>query len=443
MTKAQSHKMPFYTGVFYYLVRPIARIGIWMYYRKIFLSHTDRIPKNKPVILAANHPTGFMEPCVMAVFMWRPLYFLVRGDFFRKPIFNFLMRSLNMIPIYRKRDGNFRDLKSNYTSFAACYAALKENRTIMIFPEGSAVHEKRLRPIHKGISRLAYGAFQQYPDLEDLYIVPVGVSYTYSERPRSEMMVSCGEAISVRKLIKDSDNHFARFDRALRGELTERMMDNLVHIKDQKDEPLVEHLQQIKRGKVAYESVFPVLSREDALLKADRSIANPIDEWPEDQKTSLLKESSSLLSELEKAQIPLNIFAKDSKVSAWRVLALILWAIPVWVGYVFVFLPAQYAKRIADQKVKRTEFYSPILLSTHLGIFLIFYTILFITSLAFSNLWIFAIAVALGLLAFGSLWWREALQQHTWAKRYQKQSEDWKEDLSKKYHKILTQIAKM
>ena len=160
MTKRKPTKLPFYTGVFYYIVRPLARIGIWMYYRKIYIANTERIPKNKPVIIAANHPTGFMEPCIMAVFLRRPLYFLVRGDFFRKSYFNFLMRSLNMIPIFRKRDGNFRDLKSNYASFAACYEALRANRTIMIFPEGSAVHEKRLRPLQKGISRLAFGAMQ-------------------------------------------------------------------------------------------------------------------------------------------------------------------------------------------------------------------------------------------------------------------------------------------
>ena len=246
-----------------------------------------------------------------------------------------------MIPIYRKRDGNFRDLKSNYASFAACYAALKENRTIMIFPEGSAVHEKRLRPIQKGISRMAYGAFQEYPDLEDLYIVPVGVSYTYSERPRSEMMVSCGEPISVRTLIEETDNHFARFDKALREELTKRMTDNLVHIKADEDEALVEQLQQLKRGTVDYNSVLPVLSKDDALLRADRSIANPIDEWKDEDKKVLFRESSSLLSALQKAKIPLNVFAQDAKVSWLRVLGLVLCATPVWIGYPVVFQISQ------------------------------------------------------------------------------------------------------
>lgn len=440
MDKQQTSKLPFYTGLFYFFIRPIARIGIWIYYRKIFMAHLDRIPKNKPVILAANHPTGFMEPCVMAVFMKRPLFFLVRGDFFRKPIFNFLMRSLNMIPIFRARDGNFRDLKSNYESFEACYQALQQNKTIMIFPEGNAVHEKRLRPIKKGISRMAYGAFQQHPDLEDLYIVPVGISYTYSERPRSEIMVSCGEAISVRKVLEETGDHFATFDRKLRKVVTEQMKENLVHIDQQEDEYLIEQLQQIQRGKVNYQSIFPVLSPSDDLLKADRLITQQVKKWDADKKSELQKMSQAFFRDLEQTKIPVEVVANPIRFPLWKKFLFGLSTLPVWIAYAFVYIPSRIAKNIADKKVKRTEFYSPVMLAGHLGTFLIFYIFWFIVSLFSGQWWFLALAVLIGPLAYGSLVWREQLQRYIWQQRFAALSDDKKQGLKAHFQSVIKAI---
>jgi len=78
----------------YFLIRPLARLAILIFYRKVYFTNRDRIPAGKPVIMAVNHPTGFVEPCILAVFTREPLHYLVRGDLFRKPLFNFLLRSV-------------------------------------------------------------------------------------------------------------------------------------------------------------------------------------------------------------------------------------------------------------------------------------------------------------------------------------------------------------
>ncbi|GAB5551153.1 MAG: hypothetical protein Sapg2KO_07440 [Saprospiraceae bacterium] len=413
-----------------------------MYYRKIFLANFERIPKNKPVILAANHPTGFMEPCVMAVFMKRPLFFLVRGDFFRKPIFNFLMRALNMIPIFRARDGNFRDLKSNYESFEACYQALRQNKTIMIFPEGNAVHEKRLRPVKKGISRMAYGAFQQHPDMEDLYIVPVGISYTYSERPRSEIMVSCGEAISVRQILAETGDHFATFDRTLRKVVTERMKENLVHIEQPEDEYLVEQLQQIQRGQVNYQSIFPVLSKDNALLESDIQITQRVKEWDEAKKKELQQMSQKFFKDLKNTKLPVEVIAQPIHFPLWKKILFGLSTLPVWIAYAFVYIPSRIAKNIADNKVKRTEFYSPVMLAGHLGTFLVFYIFWFIVSLISGQWWLLGMAILIGPLAYGSLIWREQLQRYIWQKRFKALPNAQKQGLKADFQGILEAIKR-
>jgi glycerol-3-phosphate O-acyltransferase/dihydroxyacetone phosphate acyltransferase len=120
----------------YAFVRPLAKIGISIFFRRIYLTHTENIPKNKPVILACNHPTAFLEPCILACFLDRPLYYLVRGDYFDKPIYNFLLRALHMLPVYRRRDGDYSRIKDNFATFDACFDTLKKNKTLTIYPEG-------------------------------------------------------------------------------------------------------------------------------------------------------------------------------------------------------------------------------------------------------------------------------------------------------------------
>jgi len=433
-------QLPFYTGLFYFFIRPIARIGIWVYYRKIYLAHLDRIPKNKPVILAANHPTGFMEPCVMAVFMWRPLYFLVRGDFFRKPIFNFLLRSLNMIPIFRGRDGNFRDLKSNYASFEACYQALRQNRTIMIFPEGNAKHEKRLRPIQKGVSRLAFGAFQQTEDLEDLYIVPVGVSYTYAERPRSEVMVSCAPPISVREVLAETGPHFASFDKKLRERLEADMLDNLVHVHDPADEELIENLQQINRADVPFRRIFPVLSPDNRLLLADRQVTEHIRHWSEADKASIGQQAQTLLEQLEHYGVPVHSLNAPQRPDWWMPILLAMTAIPTGLGYLFTYPATAPARRIANTKVKRTEFYSPVSLAMHLGTFLIFFLLLLFVAIFTGYWWLLPVAAGLSVLSYGALLWREGRQRWIWQRRYQQIPAEQQQELIKQWHHLKTAI---
>lgn len=423
--------MPFYTGLLYYIVRPLARIGIWIFFRKIDLLHTDRIPKGKPVLLASNHPTGFMEPCIMAVFLWRPLYFLVRGDFFRKPIFNFLLRALNMIPIFRGRDGNFRDLKSNFNSFSACHDAFRANKTIMIYPEGNAVLEKRLRPLKKGISRLAYGTLEAYPELEDLYIVPVGVSYTYPDQPRNQAMISCGEPLSTRGLLEKSEYHFGRFDRRLREELTQAMQENLVHIEREADEELVEWLQRHFRLTAPASPIFPVLSfRRTGGLDREQGASQLVNKMAAPDKETLQKRLQSGFEVLEQYRLPQGPWQSTAgKKQILRVFWLSLTALPVLAGYLFALGPYTLAARIQRTKVKKNTFLAPVLLAANIGLFLVYYLFWAILSLITGHWEILAAAIGLGILAYGSILWRESYRRFRAALRYKQLSIKAKEDI--------------
>ncbi|MBK6903255.1 MAG: hypothetical protein IPH04_10715 [Saprospirales bacterium] len=69
----------------YPITRPLAKIALSVFFRKLYLSGLENIDWEKPVILAANHPTAFIEPCILACWLPKPLHFMVRGDFFSNP----------------------------------------------------------------------------------------------------------------------------------------------------------------------------------------------------------------------------------------------------------------------------------------------------------------------------------------------------------------------
>ena len=91
----------------YRLVRPLATLCFLVSYRKIYFSHSENIPKDKPVILAINHPTMFLEPCLLACFLDHSLHFLARGDVFSNAFYKKLLASLHILPIFRLKDGGY------------------------------------------------------------------------------------------------------------------------------------------------------------------------------------------------------------------------------------------------------------------------------------------------------------------------------------------------
>ena len=387
----------------YYIVRPIARLALLIYYRKIYLSHLERIPRGKPVILASNHPTAFMEPCLMAVFMRQPLSYLVRGDFFQKPIYNFLLRALKMIPIYRIIDLGYQGLKNNFATFAACYEALSRNQTIMIFPEGMTLHEKRLRPIQKGIGRIVAGAYQQYPDMQEIFVVPVGVNFTYAEQPRREAMIDIGEPISTRALF---EGHPSQAAHTLRNLLTAALEERVVIIREEADEELAEYLLLLDRS-ARPSPVFPVRSADIGPLRAEKRVCERLNALSPEHKERLLHAARSYFSALNAHGLEdWALQHTDAPRPGARFLHLLTTPL-AWPGLLFCLPPMATARYILKTQVERPEFFSPILLASSMGAFVLYYLFWLLVA-AGSGQWVLLpLTVLLGIAGYFGMLHRE------------------------------------
>ncbi|MBK6997472.1 MAG: 1-acyl-sn-glycerol-3-phosphate acyltransferase [Lewinellaceae bacterium] len=92
-------------GWIYNILHPVVQLECRMLFRKIYFHNRKGVPANKPVLIASNHPTAFIDPIFLCVFLEPPVYNMTRGDIFRKPFYRKLMEHCNMFPVYRQRDG--------------------------------------------------------------------------------------------------------------------------------------------------------------------------------------------------------------------------------------------------------------------------------------------------------------------------------------------------
>lgn len=428
-------------SMLYSMVRPLAAVAFRVYLRKIYLNHTERIPKGKPVILACNHPTAFMEPCILACFLDRPLYFLVRGDFFTKPIYARMLRALHMLPVYRWKDGGYRKLKNNFSTFEACYDALDDNQAIMIFAEGNTVYEKRLRPLQKGAARIAFGTLEKYPNIEDVYVVPVGVTYEAAHQFRSQVMIGFGEPIYTRDYWtayqENANEGIADFTDAIAAGMRRQM----VHIEDRKDDKLVEYLLNLHRSG-RRPSFWPTISRRTVPLRREQHIAGMVNSMDKSEKAALRQRLIDYFGELKEYDISDEMIAGVPKMHWSTPLFLVLASPPALVGYLTNILPVWAARRLAETKVRAIEFFSPVMVASGIGFYLLYFLLLLLTG-ALAGGWMGIPAVlAVPLIGIWALGWLEYYWWWRSKRREAKLPQLVREELVRKRQEIMEEVEK-
>ena len=395
----------------YSFVRPIARLGLRVFYRKIYVSHAERMPRDKPVFLASNHPTAFIEPCLMACFLDRPLFFLVRGNLFQKKVFDTLLRGLNMLPIYRRKDGGYSKVKNNYETFQSVFSALHFNRTVMILIEGSTIQVKRLRPLKKGTARMAFGAIEAY-DLEEVYIVPGGVNFTYAERPRSEVMIDIGEPVKAKDYLEDYLHNANKAIMDLTKDVRPALEDCLVHVEDPENDALVEGLLRMHRSTFE-ESRFSVLSKDPARFEMEKAVAQKVNAADEVALPELREAVADYIEHLGQFGLEdRTLMQRKQPPPAWP-----LWlSFPVFLlGYAFnkpLTLPGKY---ISETRVKTHEFVMPVRWAASLGVYLLTTIAVVVVTLATQWWWLSLAYVGLllaGQYALYYLEYRAEYRQH-------------------------------
>ncbi len=170
------------------LVRHILLSSVRIYFREISVSGELDARPNQPTLIVANHPNGLLDPMVVQLALNRRVRFLAKSTLFENVFGRIPSLAFGAIPVYRKKDG--QDTAKNDSMFSAVYDAFKNNAWVLIFPEGSSHDETQLLPLKTGAARMAIGA-----ELENLQILPIGITYETKHHFRSRVNVNLGKTV--------------------------------------------------------------------------------------------------------------------------------------------------------------------------------------------------------------------------------------------------------
>ena len=281
--------------IWYNSVKLFLRISLNFYAKEIKIVGKKNIPKKGAILFAINHPNALMDPLFVTTFNPRENHFLVRADVFKKPLIKKALASLNLMPIYRIRDGR-KQLSNNEEIFNKCFNILAKEQTLIIFPQGGHSRDRNIKPLSKGFTRIVFGALEQNKNL-DVSVIPTGITYQNSSTYPSKVCVQFGEPINSRNIYENNDK--AKAINILKEQVSHQLKKMTVHIPD--DEKYNETLQKLNAANVDFTDVESV----------NKIIQKQVFPEPINKKQNYLKPLFYLI--LANSIIPYLIWKKFSK----------------------------------------------------------------------------------------------------------------------------------
>lgn len=410
MLKSQSKRKIFELPLGYRILRRYVYYTFREYFDEITITGKENLPENAPIIFAPNHLNALMDPLAMSlIFQYdKSTIYLARADVFKKKTTAKFLNYVKILPAFRIRDG-FENLGKNAEIFETCKEVLKQKHNLCIMPEGNQEIERNVRPLVKGLFRVAFSA-QEETDAE-IFIVPIGLDYDDLINFGENLIINIGKPISVKSYKQAYAENPAKTTTELRNKLRNSLIELTVHIDTKINYACFETL-----FNVATESISAMNNLEKNPVKKfelRKKIAGKLVQYEkEDEKiTEHLKELCERYNQISKN---LNIkFADIKKIFSVRkneffILLRLALLFPVFsLGFILnalAFYTPLLVRKIA--RVEYTGYFSSVNYATSIISFPLFYILqsAIITFAAGLNFWWFLFIIPLqfflGKIAF-------------------------------------------
>ncbi|QSL65164.1 hypothetical protein MERGE_002469 [Pneumocystis wakefieldiae] len=185
----------------YLIFRYLSKLLLRGFYRSITVTHHEVTDFKKPIIIFCTH-TNMGNIAIVAATFPRPVRFWAKSSIFKiNPIFTKILNSLGVIPVDR-------ETKNNRVLFEITFNAMKELETLVIYPEGTSHTSPHLLDLKDGGSWVAlqykYNMFNHrekpsriFDKLNDVTLLPVGITYLEKSKYRSNVIVTYGTPIHI------------------------------------------------------------------------------------------------------------------------------------------------------------------------------------------------------------------------------------------------------
>ncbi|MFN0274593.1 MAG: 1-acyl-sn-glycerol-3-phosphate acyltransferase [Chitinophagales bacterium] len=361
----RGRKMIVWNRWYWFVQPPLVSIPYTLYYSKFQKLNWEKVPKNKPVIFAETHRNAFMDSLACVNTGSSQVIQLARGDAFNNKILAPIFYFFHMLPIWRERDEPGGDTwEKNEETFNACYDLLAKNAIVGIYPEGDCINENHVRPLKKGICRIAFGAEVRYNFELDIQIVPVGVTYTGADKFKKWAVINFGDPIPVKDFIPTYKTSHALAINQLKEAIEIGMQKTTLHIKKTAHFHDKEQLATIyARNKILtegrrYEPISKLLEEKKTINILENAEVNAPDTFK--HLHDFLQEYKGLMNKFNFRE---NTFdeAKHKPVSIVFMTLYLLLMLPVFLfGVVTNYVPYIIPHRFVVRKIKQRIFHSSI-----------------------------------------------------------------------------------
>lgn len=377
----------------YDFIKPLAKIFYPRFY-DLEIKGKDKIPTNTPIVFAANHTNAFVDPVIFAMLIKQKVRFFARGDVFKGKLLCWAFNQFNMSPIYRAQDG-FTGADRNEATFAECRTRLNNNESLLIYPEGICIQEKRLQPLKKGLGRILFSKTETSKLEKDTLVFPLGLNYSDAKTFRSKVFINVGDPISIdsfRKANSDlaEEQLIGKFTSSLEGEMKKL----IVNIAEKVDDTFVENVNEILVDQFVSEQKASKKDL-DAHFSARKKVAELINylRATKPSQTDELKEKVSSYSERLSNYNFRDHIIRPEALKKTNSLSLILDFLILWImlpiyglGLLLNYLPFYLGKKFTENKVKDVVFVASSYLNLSMFAWLAYYLLqLLIVGLVFKS----------------------------------------------------------
>lgn len=200
------------------LLAGLARALLAVFFRRIEVEGEERVPRQGPLLVVANHVNGLLDAMLVLAALPRVPRFLGKSTLWEIALLRPFLGWARVIPVHRPGDPG-ADPARNAETFAAAARVLAGGGAVALFPEGRSHSEPGLAPLKTGAARIALQAESLAPGL-GVRVLPVGMVFDAKERFRSRVLVEIGEPFAAGET---GNEGAAGPDRAAVRALTERI----------------------------------------------------------------------------------------------------------------------------------------------------------------------------------------------------------------------------
>lgn len=412
----------------YEVLRFFVSIYFRIFYRRLYVTGLENIPAQGPLIFAPNHQNALMDALAIVCTVKRQPVFLARSDIFKKPLQAAALRFLRILPVFRMRDG-YGTLKENDEVFDRVTEVLRNGGAIGIMPEGNHGDKKMLRPLKKGILRIAFQAEESSDFSLDLQIVPVGLEFDNYTSFRSSLFVNFGKPFDFKHIFDEyKENQTVAINKA-KDFLADNLRLYMIDIRNEEYHSMFLNLWDLAGNKL--ENIFK--SAKSKLYRhfhGGKVLSEAINKLQNENAAFLenLSIKVNKLSEvLREKNLKIACLAKSPKSRFGlfiKLIGLVLLS-PVWLyGLVNSFIPWLIIRKLTKM-IKDAQFISSFKFGLSLVLFTFFYLVQFMVFgifLGFAPGLLYLLSLPLtGFIAWAYLkWWNKLRKAFAYSSFYKR-----------------------